>query len=237
MKRKRKRCVLAVLLMFVLVLPGCGRKQEAPAAEASLFAMNTYMTFTAYGERAEEALDAARQQIQDVEALWSVTDENSEIYRANHSGGQTIQVSEETAAILSFALEMAEKTGGALDPTIYPVLEAWGFTTDQKQVPSDEEIASLLAYVGYSRISLEGTQLTVPEGDGAGSRRCGKGIYSRPGHGDAGRVRSGIGRDQSGRKCSGNRFQTGRERLADRDTGTLGRGKSWDPGSQRRGGW
>ena len=164
MKRKRKRCVLAVLLMFVLVLPGCGRKREAPAAEASLFAMNTYMTFTAYGERAEEALDAARQQIQDVEALWSVTDENSEIYRANHSGGQTIQVSEETAAILSFALEMAEKTGGALDPTIYPVLEAWGFTTDQKQVPSDEEIASLLAYVGYSRISLEGTQLTVPEG-------------------------------------------------------------------------
>ncbi len=164
MKRKRKRCVLAVLLMFVLVLPGCGRKQEAPAAEASLFAMNTYMTFTAYGERAEEALDAARQQIQDAEALWSVTDENSEIYRANHSGGQTIQVSEETAAILSFALERAEKTGGALDPTIYPVLEAWGFTTDQKQVPSDEEIASLLAYVGYSRISLEGTQLTVPEG-------------------------------------------------------------------------
>ena len=30
---------------------------------------------------------------------------------------------------------MAEETGGALDPTIYPILTAWGFTTGQKQVP------------------------------------------------------------------------------------------------------
>ena len=93
-----------------------------------------------------------------------MTDENSEIYRANHSGGQTVTVSEDTAQLISFALEMAQKTGGALEPTIYPVLTAWGFTTGSKQVPPEEQIARLLQNVDYSRIQLDGTDLTVPSG-------------------------------------------------------------------------
>lgn len=102
--------------------------------------------------------------VEEVEALWSVTDEGSEIYRANHSGGEPVNVSEETAELVSFAFEMAEKTEGALEPTIYPVLQAWGFTTDTKQVPSQEEINALLGDVGHEKITLDGTLLTVPEG-------------------------------------------------------------------------
>ena len=86
--------------------------------------MHTYMTLTAYGEEADAALEEAAALIGQAESLWSVTDEESEIWQANHSAGGTVTVSEETARLLSFALSMAEKTGGALDPTIYPVLAA-----------------------------------------------------------------------------------------------------------------
>ena len=164
-KRRRTRQFLAVLLLLLTALSGCGRTDlEAQEAENSFFAMNTYMTFTAYGEGAEDALVDARVRVEEVEALWSVTDEGSEIYRANHSGGEPVNVSEETAELVSFALEMAEKTDGALEPTIYPVLRAWGFTTDTKQVPSQEEIDALLEDVGHEKITLDGTLLTVPEG-------------------------------------------------------------------------
>ena len=164
-KRRRTRQFLAVLLLLLTALSGCGRTNlEAQEAENSFFAMNTYMTFTAYGEQAEDALADARVRVEEVEALWSVTDEGSEIYRANHSGGELVNVSEETAELVSFALEMAEKTDGALEPTIYPVLRAWGFTTDTKQVPSQEEIDALLEDVGHEKITLDGTLLTVPEG-------------------------------------------------------------------------
>ena len=164
-KRRRTRQFLAVLLLLLTALSGCGRTDlEAQEAENSFFAMNTYMTFTAYGEQAEDALADARVRVEEVEALWSVTDEGSEIYRANHSGGEPVNVSEETAELVSFALEMAEKTDGALEPTIYPVLRAWGFTTDTKQVPSQEEIDALLEDVGHEKITLDGTLLTVPEG-------------------------------------------------------------------------
>ena len=164
-KRRRTRQFLAVLLLLLTALSGCGRTDlEAQEAENSFFAMNTYMTFTAYGEQAEDALADARARVEEVEALWSVTDEESEIYQANHSGGEPVNVSEETAELVSFALEMAEKTDGALEPTIYPVLRAWGFTTDTKQVPSQEEIDALLEDVGHEKITLDGTLLTVPEG-------------------------------------------------------------------------
>ena len=153
-------------LLLAGILTGCSAPAEEmqQPVERSLFAMNTYMTFTAYGEDAQAALQEAEECIQQVEGLWSVTDEDSEIYQANHSGGQPVTVSEETAEIISFALEMAQRTGGALDPTIYPVLTAWGFTTDSKQVPSQQLIAQLLEQVGYDRIQLNGTELTVPDG-------------------------------------------------------------------------
>lgn len=59
---------------------------------------------------------------------------------------------------------MAEETDGALDPTIYPVLTAWGFTTEEKRVPSDAEITALLENVGYERIRLEDTTVQLDSG-------------------------------------------------------------------------
>ena len=153
-------------ILLAGILTGCSAPAEEmqQPVERSLFAMNTYMTFTAYDEDAQAALQEAEECIQQVEGLWSVTDKDSEIYQANHSGGQPVTVSEETAEIISFALEMAQRTGGALDPTIYPVLTAWGFTTDSKQVPSQQQIAQLLEQVGYDRIQINGSELTVPDG-------------------------------------------------------------------------
>lgn len=37
--------------------------------EDSLFAMNTYMTFTAYGENAQDAVDCAKEQIGEMDSL------------------------------------------------------------------------------------------------------------------------------------------------------------------------
>lgn len=56
-------------------------------------------------------------------------------------------LSEDTENVLSFALEMAKKTNGALEPTIYLVLSAWGFTTKSYQIPSQESIDRLMQSV------------------------------------------------------------------------------------------
>lgn len=161
---RKKGLLLLFPLLFLTACSSFPASEEPKEATSTLFAMNTYMTFTAYGDDAQDALKDAEKTVQQAEARWSVTDEGSEIFKANHSKGQPISVSEETAQLVSFALEMAQKTDGALDPTIYPVLTAWGFTTDSKQVPPESEISQLLQRVDYNRIQLEGTTLTVPEG-------------------------------------------------------------------------
>ena len=161
---------LALCAALLLGCAGCGDGQterqstDIQEASAGVFAMDTYLNVTAYGAEAEAALDAAEARIRELEGLWSVTDSNSDIYALNHSGGETVQVSPDTAELLAFALDMAGQTGGALDPTLYPVLTAWGFTTDQYQIPSEDTISSLLADTGYEKVELEGQAVTIPQG-------------------------------------------------------------------------
>lgn len=129
--------------------------------------MDTYMTFTVYDDDAEDAraaLRRAQDEIEELEALWSVTDQDSDIYAVNHSGGRSVTVRDKTAELLSFALKMARETDGALEPTLYPVLTAWGFTTDENRIPSGDQLAGLLEKTGFDRVVLEGNSVTLQDG-------------------------------------------------------------------------
>lgn len=166
MKRLITAALAALLLLGCAACAGQPVKNSTPPSEASagLFAMDTYLSLTAYGENADVALEQAQNRIRELENLWSVTEERSEIYAANHSGGNPVPVSGDTAELVRYALDMAERTEGALEPTLYPVLTAWGFTTDRFQIPGQEELDRLLEQVDYTRVSLQDTALTVPDG-------------------------------------------------------------------------
>lgn len=157
--RKKAICVITAVIIL-LSCAGCG--EQAEPADRSFFALDTYITMQAVGQDAEQALDAAEESIRELEQKWSVTNTGSEIYAINQSDGNPTSISEGTAQLLHFALDMAQDTGGALDPTIYPVLTAWGFTTDSYQVPSQEELGTLLSYVDYQSIQLIDDTVTVP---------------------------------------------------------------------------
>jgi len=151
---------LAAELALILALSGC-RGAEKPA-QVQFLAMDTVMSLTAYGDGAREALEQSQREILRLEKLFSVTDSGSEIYAANHGGGAAVPLSPETAQVVALALEMAEKTGGAVDPTVYPVVAAWGFTGEEYRVPDVDELARLLTQVDYSAVQLEGDTLTLP---------------------------------------------------------------------------
>ncbi len=129
--------------------------------------MDTYMTFTVYDDNAEDAraaLACAQEEIDALEALIAVTDAQSDIYAVNHGGGQPVAIQERTAELLSFALRMAQETGGALEPTLYPVLSAWGFTTDENRIPPGDQIDGLLESVGYDRVQVTDDGVTMADG-------------------------------------------------------------------------
>ncbi|MFR6291661.1 MAG: FAD:protein FMN transferase [Peptococcaceae bacterium] len=165
----KRKSIIFCMILILSCCAGCAagavqQTEQEPLAQCNFFAMNTYITMQANGPQGAAALEKAEAFVHQSESRFSVTDGKSEIYAANHSKGQPVLVSSDTAELLSFALSMAEETGGALDPTIYPVLTAWGFTTEERRVPSQAEIDALLPAVDYQQITISEGQLRVPQG-------------------------------------------------------------------------
>lgn len=159
------------ILLTALLLTGCAEQQAAePVAAAdenaepnsrTVFAMDTVMELSTYG--ADDALmEAAEQEILGLESRLSVTDAGSEIYALDHNG--LAELSPDTTELMQTALEMCERTDGALDVSIYPVLRAWGFTTGSYQVPTQEEIENLLTQVDYRKVTLENGTASIAQG-------------------------------------------------------------------------
>ncbi|MDE5742345.1 MAG: FAD:protein FMN transferase, partial [Oscillospiraceae bacterium] len=155
-----RKFFLTVFISAAVIFSSCAFG-DSPA-EKTVFAMDTYMKLTAYGNNADYAVSASEEKISELEKLWSVTDVNSEIYAVNHSGGAPVPLSRETAELLSLSLEMSEATGGALDCTMYPVLKEWGFTTGEYKIPESEKIAELLKNTGYENIDFNGVYVVQP---------------------------------------------------------------------------
>ncbi|MCM1226197.1 MAG: FAD:protein FMN transferase [Clostridium sp.] len=161
-----KKIFSFIMIAILLCFTSCEKQLSKSVTESqskSFFAMDTYMTITAYGENSETALKQAEEKVSELENLWSVTDENSEIYSINHSNGQSVSVSLETAELLDFSLNISELTDGALDCTIYPILTEWGFTTSEYKIPTDEKISELLDNTGYEKINLNGNNVVIPK--------------------------------------------------------------------------
>lgn len=139
------------LVLSSLVFTSCNSKAEEKTAE--FFVFDTVVDITAYGENAQSAIDAARDELYRYDELLSTTKESSDIYKVNNN--ETENVSEETADIIEKSLKISEISDGSLDITIYPVVELWGFTGGNYRVPEDSEIKEALNFVGYDKISLQ----------------------------------------------------------------------------------
>ncbi len=165
-KKKLHNLVAGISSAAVLCasLSGCSFNAPLGAGNtmhtSTLFAMDTIMELQAYGN--EEVLAGAEAMIRDIEKKVSVTDEASEISKLNANGSASL--SDDTKELLSEALEICDKTDGALDISIYPVLKAWGFTTSDYSVPSDEDLDSLLEHVNYKDIAINESNASIKQG-------------------------------------------------------------------------
>lgn len=161
-----KQTIALTLALMMLLLSSCAGSagQQSDSASRSVFAMDTVMDVTAYGPDAEAAAVAAVDRITELEQAFSVTIDGSDIDAVNHAYGKSVEVSDDTAALLQDALHYCMLTHGALDVSVYPVLKAWGFTTQEYRVPKTDELQDLLARVDYAKVQCDGNTVTVPAG-------------------------------------------------------------------------
>lgn len=155
-----KRQLAALLLtIFALSLTACG-ETAAESETRTVYAMDTVMNLTVYGENAAAALESAEKELHTLdEAVLSRTAEGSELYALNTSNGETVEYGADDIlpALIETALTISDATDGAFDPTLAPVLDAWGFTKDERRVPSADKLKELLSHTGCGKVALEKT--------------------------------------------------------------------------------
>ena len=166
---KLRKYILTVMIGItaMTVLSSCANKENAVKGQSDqstqeIFAMDTYMSLTAYGSNSEEAVNKAVQEINRLDAMFSVGNADSDVTKINENGSG--EVSEETAFIMNRAMQVSEKTNGAFDITIYPLMELWGFTTKNYRVPESNEITEALKGVSYTNVSVNGQQVALTGG-------------------------------------------------------------------------
>lgn len=135
------------------MLTACQNSDENKKVSKDIFAMDTYMTVTAYGKNAENGVNKAVDEINRLETVLSAEKQESDIYKLNETGSGTL--STDTKNIVSKALEINKTTNGAFDISIYPLMVKWGFTTQKYNVPSKNEISKLLKDVDSSKIIFD----------------------------------------------------------------------------------
>lgn len=138
-------------------------KSSEEKQSRDIFAMDTYMTVTAYGEHASEAVDKAETEIKRLDEMLSTGNENSEVYKLNQNGEAV--VSDDTAYLYERSEKIYKQTKGVFDISIYPVMDAWGFTTENYRIPAEDELSALLKNVDASKIQYDKKtkKITLPK--------------------------------------------------------------------------
>lgn len=148
-------------LLALALLSGCSR--QAALQEADLFAMDTTISLQVYAEDdAQPLLKQMQQLLLTLDEQLSVTRPDSPVAQLNAAGQGTLP--EIARSLLEQTIALSRETGGALDPTIYPIVSLWGFTTDSHHVPTDGEIAAAQSSTGLSHVTLDGSAVTLSDG-------------------------------------------------------------------------
>ncbi len=166
-----------MLLLFVLAAIGLAAwallRDEGSSLDGAIVERRGEIMGTSYavklapvGDETELAAlwRAVEAELREVDERMSTYRADSELSRLNASPAGEHEVSDELATVLVQAREVFDQSEGAFDPTVGPLVDAWGFgPVDVESPPSAPEIERLRAHVGFDKLELRGRRLQKPE--------------------------------------------------------------------------
>ena len=155
------------VLILIIMLVGCSNENEVNTSKTTstttvndtipaskeFFAMDTYMEVDAYGDNGEKAVAKAEKEVNKLDSILSTGKSTSEISKLNKNKKQV--VSADTMSLIKESVKISKATNSSFNPTIYPLMELWGFTTKNYYVPKDNEIKPLLNHMDIDNIKID----------------------------------------------------------------------------------
>lgn len=155
-------------LSWLVVLWGSGRADavvEPTRYEFTQIVMGGSAHLVMFADSDRQAHDAARAafaRLNELDAVMSDYRSDSELMRlCSRPAGEPVRVSEDLARVLAAALDVSEKTDGAFDVTVGPLVQLWRRARQTATAPAADDLKTARAAVGFRWIDLNPEQRTV----------------------------------------------------------------------------
>lgn len=149
-----------VVLSVAISLSACA--PTAAEGPQTRFVLGTLCTVNLFDKGTDAAYRRIFDRFQEIEDRMSANKGGTDVAAINAAAGvEPVVVHSDVIAVLSEALVFARESGGALDPTIGPLVKLWGIGTDDARVPSQAEIDAALPLVGWRDVVVDTKDSTV----------------------------------------------------------------------------
>lgn len=178
MNRKKLLIFVAAVIViaaavFVCIKPVKNYINSKKEYTASGFYMNTYVTANITGAMSEETANIILTNIDTLEKLClSKTVEGSDVYKLNEKNSYT--VSQPTLDAIVTALDVCEKSGGALDIGIGGLVDLWNVNQGASRPPDEKQISAIKGN-RYRNISVSGSEISLSDSSKIDLGSVGKG--------------------------------------------------------------
>lgn len=139
------------LLFLCSALFSCGQRK---AMTTQL--LGTFCTVNLYEDGSDSLYQLVFDRLDEIDSEFNLNNPDSELNKINNAAGVSeVQVGDDLALVLETALYYAQKSDGAFDPTIGPLVRLWGINTPDAKVPSQDEIENALSLVDWKKVQLK----------------------------------------------------------------------------------
>ena len=150
-------------MFLILLVPVVNNAQEKYTRTLKLMGCRFDITVIASNEaEGNTYIDIAAKEISRIENLISEWDSTTQISEVNrYAGVKPVKVDKEVFDLIVRSIKISELTDGAFDVTWAAMNHIWKFDGSMKRLPTQDEIATAIAKIGYKNILLNEKDLTV----------------------------------------------------------------------------
>lgn len=155
-----QKVVRFAALVLLVILFAFSSNKHLKRYEFSGFAQGTTYQIVYYAEDSLFSLKQTDSLLREVDLSVSLYEPKSLINKFNQSA-DGITADKHLRVLVARSRQIYQDTQGLVDPTVKPLVDAWGFGVIRpSQEPTDTQIKALLQNVGMKHLSLKGNRLS-----------------------------------------------------------------------------
>ncbi len=153
MSHLRSAALAAMLPVVVCMLVSCKVRREYLIQDGLIWNTSYHIVF----EGTESLTDSVVKTLEEVGKSLSVFDKNSLVSQVNAS--DSVVVDSHFKRVWSISDKIWKESGGYFDPTLSPLITAWGFGPGHTATPDTARVDSILRFVGLNLTYLQDDML------------------------------------------------------------------------------